>query len=123
MICLNPILKSPLLAALVAGCGVMLYFVLMSYSPNLPPAVLCSLAVAYFVYFMMGGKVLCDDVSADISDDLNTVEVQQRPLRITEVLDVPEPAPATPGPEAIATVAIANHVHPPGKPVSAYRVL
>ena len=61
MICLNPILKSPFLAAIVTGFMVMLYFGLMTYSPGLPPAALCSAAAAYFVYFMMGGRVLCDE--------------------------------------------------------------
>jgi hypothetical protein len=64
MFCLNPIIKSPMLSALVAGCGTMIYFSLMSYSPNLPPALLCSIGVAYVVYFMMGGKVLCDETEA-----------------------------------------------------------
>lgn len=61
MFCLNPIFKSPALAAIVSGCCVLLYFAMMSYSPKLPPAVICSVAVGYFVYFMMGGKLLCDE--------------------------------------------------------------
>lgn len=61
MICLNPILKSPALAAFVAACAVLLYFALMSYSPNLPAAFFCSLGVAYIIYNIMGGRLLCDE--------------------------------------------------------------
>jgi hypothetical protein len=104
MICLNPILKSPLLASLVAGCCVMLYFTLMSYSPNLPPAAICSIAAGYFVYFMMGGKILCDEQTPALPEN-------------------PVPAPESSVPEAIATMAVANTMtNPVGKPVSAYKI-
>ena len=107
MICLNPIFKSPFLASLVAGCCVMLYFILMSYSPNLPPAVICSVAVGYFVYFMMGGKILCNDEPlTEPEPEENNVKVQ------TDV------------PEAIATIATGKQItNPPGSPVSAYKTL
>lgn len=59
MSCLSPIFKSPLLSAFISGCCTLIYFALMSYSPNLPPAVICSVAVSYFVYYKMGGKVIC----------------------------------------------------------------
>jgi hypothetical protein len=61
MICINPILKSPILAAIAAGTCVMLYFYLMIYSPKLTPAVMYSITTACFVYYMMGGRVLCDE--------------------------------------------------------------
>lgn len=109
MICLNPILKSPLLAAIVAGCCVMLYFALMSYSPNLPPAVLCSIAIGYFVYFMMGGKVLCDEREPK--------QVYQGPVHSHPHTHKTENIP-----EAVATLPIENRrVRPAGKPVSAYK--
>jgi hypothetical protein len=72
----------------------MFYFMLMSYSPNLPPAVLCSLAVAYFVYFMMGGKVLCDDIAEP------------------EPTEAPEVAPVA-KPEPVATATIPTSTKPP----------
>lgn len=101
MICLNPILKSPWLSAIVAGSGVMLYFTLMSYSPNLPPAVICSLAVAYFVYFMMGGKILCDE------------EPESPSTSASSTLRYLDP------PDAIATVATADLGQ---KHISAYQL-
>ncbi len=61
MICLNPITKSPTLAALFAGCLVLIYLAMMTYSANLPPAVLCSVLVALCVYTMMGGKLTCPE--------------------------------------------------------------
>lgn len=91
----------------------MLYFVLMSYSPNLPPAVLCSLAVAYFVYFMMGGKVLCDEeqeqpatLAPETSPEVETDLDQRLETTSSEALASAQ------APGAIATLPI---VHPAGK--------
>jgi len=39
----------------------MLYFYMMLYSPKLTPAVMYSIATACVVYYMMGGRVLCDE--------------------------------------------------------------
>ena len=116
MICLNPILKSPLLAALVSGCLVMLYFILMSYSPNLPPAVLCSVAVAYFVYFAMGGTVMCkNDGETSVQNPVYTSEPAHSHghIHTHNVVNVPE---------AVATIPIgSNRVKPTGKPVYPYK--
>lgn len=68
MICLNPIMKSPALAAFVGGCAVLFYFALMTYSPNLPAAVFCSMGVAYIVYNLMGGKLMCDEPATVIEE-------------------------------------------------------
>lgn len=60
-ICLNPIINSPLLAGLFAGACVMFYLFLMTFSSSLPQMVLCSMAVGLFVYYVRGGRLLCDD--------------------------------------------------------------
>jgi hypothetical protein len=123
MICLNPILKSPLLASIVAGCCVMLYFTLMTYSPSLPPAVICSVAAAYFVYFMMGGKILCDEPDA-MPTKAYIFPVNPLPEASAPEASAPEAsAPEASAPEARATMAVANnHTHPVGIPVSAYKI-
>ena len=61
MVCLNidHILKSPLLAAISAGCTVVFYIVLMLYHPNLPHLLLFSLLISGFVFVQMGGKFIC----------------------------------------------------------------
>jgi hypothetical protein len=61
MICLNVITKSPALSALFAGCLVLIYLAMMTYSVNLPPAMLCSVLVALGVYTIMGGKLVCSE--------------------------------------------------------------
>lgn len=65
MICLNPIMKSPFLASIVAASFVMLYFVLMSYSHSLPPAVIISAMVGIFVYTLMGGSLMCSEEKSE----------------------------------------------------------
>lgn len=84
-----------MLSALVAGCGTMIYFSLMSYSPNLPPALLCSIGVAYVVYFMMGGKVLCDETevqAAPVIPNAPTAPViPAAPATTTPTAPAPEP--------------------------------
>lgn len=62
MICLNPITKSPFLAAVLAFSITMLYFALLTYSPTLPPAVFISSTLALVVYLLMGGQVWCETV-------------------------------------------------------------
>ena len=113
MICLNPILKSPFLAALVSGCCVMLYFILMTYSPNLPPAVLCSIAVAYFVYFMMGGKMLCED-------KVDYIEVPHYSLGPDHSHSHVHVHKTDNIPEAVATLPVGRS-KPAGKPVNTYK--
>jgi len=100
MICINPILKSPILAAIIAGGCVMLYFYLLTYSPKLPPAMMYSIAIAYFVYFMMGGRVLCDEPSA--------------PAELPPV-SAPAPAPAPGGAKVTAVKCQGSELNnPPG---------
>lgn len=105
MFCLNPIFKNPMLGALVAGCSVMLYFIMMSYSPNLPPAVLCSLAVGYFVYFIMGGKILCDDQKTSETPEPETPGPS---TKVTETSNASAPTLET-NPNGIATLSMANN--------------
>lgn len=119
-ICLNPILKSPVLSALVAGCSVMLYFALMSYSPSLPPALICSLAAAYFVYFMMGGKVLCDE--APTPQQVTTTVPSA--IATIPAATVPRPVPALPSASVLTEAkGETNLVNPSGTPISAFRIL
>jgi len=61
MICLNSIVKSPFLAALVAGVAVLLYSISMHYNPKIAPVLVYSLIAFYVVYTVMGGKLLCDE--------------------------------------------------------------
>jgi len=92
-------MKSPFLASIVAACGVMLYFVLMSYSHSLPPAVIISVMVGIFVYTLMGGSLMCSEPSAP------------------DAMMVPRTIP-----QPIATLPSANNVRPVnGSVVSAYQ--
>jgi hypothetical protein len=61
MICLNPIIHSPLMAGLFASACAMLYLFLMTISSGLPQIVFISLAVGLVVYYMRGGRLLCDE--------------------------------------------------------------
>lgn len=65
MVCLNSnVFKNPTLGAMTTSIVVMIYFTITSYVPTLAPAVLCSVVAGVVVYLMMGGKLVCDDVSS-----------------------------------------------------------
>jgi len=72
MICINPILHDPKLGALAGGIISMVVFYIFNYSVTLLRALIVSFTVAYIIYFLMGGKVLCKEVKVlniDLDDD------------------------------------------------------
>ena len=82
MICLNTITSSPTLSAFFAGSLVLIYLALMTYSSNLPPAVLCSVLVAFGVYNAMGGKLTCNETNTPytkyIPDGISSIATGQQ---------------------------------------------
>ena len=48
---------SPFFLGLSASVMALLYFFLMTINPNLPPALVFSLVIGYFVYYANGGSV------------------------------------------------------------------
>lgn len=48
---------SPFMTAIAASVIALLYFFLMTFSPNLPPALLFSAVIGYFVYALRSGTV------------------------------------------------------------------
>jgi hypothetical protein len=98
-ICLDPIFRSPFLAALVAGTLVFLYFVLMTYSAYLPPALLCGAVAAYLVYLAMGGTLMCDardrylgrdqdQIDEKLDDDSGEEIIITDPRGVKEILNM-----------------------------------
>ena len=59
MVCLDYFVRTPAMAALTGGVITLIYFLLTSFSTTLPPALLSSIVVAYFIYISLGGKLLC----------------------------------------------------------------
>jgi hypothetical protein len=59
MICLDYFVRTPEMAALTGGVATLIYFLLTSFSTTLPPALLSSIVVGYFIYISMGGRLLC----------------------------------------------------------------
>jgi hypothetical protein len=49
--------ESPLTFGIVASALAMLYFFLMTVNPNLPPALVFSIIIGYFVYSIKSGGV------------------------------------------------------------------
>jgi len=47
---INNMTSSPLMTGILAASLALLYFFLMTFSPNLPPALLFSAVIGYFVY-------------------------------------------------------------------------
>lgn len=83
MICLNPVYNDPKLAGIVAGGSVLLYMFSVSYvSSVIPPILAISLAIGVFVYYMMGGQLLCKDPEFDAPDVATGAGTQaQTPMR------------------------------------------
>ena len=50
-------MTSPFFLGLYASVLAMVYFFLMTINPNLPPSLIFSLIIGYFVYYMYGGVV------------------------------------------------------------------
>ncbi len=48
-------LSSPFFFGMMASFLAMLYFILMTINPNLPPALVFSLVIGYFAYYVRGG--------------------------------------------------------------------
>jgi hypothetical protein len=61
MFCVDSIIKTPEVAALTAGIVTIFLFYLSFLSGKLPFALIIGAAVAYFIYTMMGGSILCVD--------------------------------------------------------------
>ena len=59
MVCIDTWFNSPASSAMVTGIFVLVYMILMSYSPYLPPAFIFSIIAATLVYMVKGGNVLC----------------------------------------------------------------
>jgi len=80
----------------------MLYFFLKTYSPKLTTALMYSIAIAYFVYFMMGGRILCDESPIIPSDPIPKTDVPpaQNGVKVTGLkcqssLQIPNPPGCT----------------------------
>lgn len=50
MFAINALFHNPMMAGITASVAAILYFFLMTFNPNLPPALLFSAAIGYFVY-------------------------------------------------------------------------
>lgn len=88
MVCLNPIIKSPFLASVVAASCVMLYYMMMSYNRDLPPAVIISIMVGIFVYVLMGGTLICKEPEIDGSVVSNGSTDQYEYIPVTVLHDL-----------------------------------
>ena len=53
---ISNITSSPMMAGATATVAALLYFFLMTFNPNLPPALVFSLVIGYFVYTMIASK-------------------------------------------------------------------
>jgi hypothetical protein len=59
MVCLDTIFTSPFAASLTTGIIIVIYVILLGYSPYLPPAVFLSATAAILVYLLKGGEFMC----------------------------------------------------------------
>ena len=64
MVCLDYFVGTPAMAALTGAVLTLTYFLLTSFSTTLPPALLSSIVVGYFIFISMGGKLLCKSTVA-----------------------------------------------------------
>ncbi len=65
MVCLENIFASPAASGLLTAVCVLVYIMLMSYSPYLPPAVFLSIGAGLLVYFMKGGILFCSQLETE----------------------------------------------------------
>jgi len=61
MFCVDSIIKTPEVAALTAGIVTIFLFYLSFLNAKLPFSLIIGAAVAFFIYTMMGGSILCVD--------------------------------------------------------------
>lgn len=59
MVCIDTWFNTPISSALVTGVFVLIYMILMSYSPYLPSAFIFSLIAGTLVYVIRGGTIVC----------------------------------------------------------------
>lgn len=57
------ILGSPFLSAFLSGIIVMVYTMLMTYNPNLPPSLLISIVVSFSIYTIMSNNTVYQDTN------------------------------------------------------------
>ena len=68
------------MAALTGAVLTLIYFLLTSFSTTLPPAILSSIVVGYFIFISMGGKLLCGTSAArEEPKEVVVRSVQQQP--------------------------------------------
>jgi hypothetical protein len=76
MVCLDYFVRTPAMAALTGAVLTLIYFLLTSFSTTLPPALLSSIVVGYFIFISMGGKLLCGPHAETKEPDVVVRQVQ-----------------------------------------------
>jgi hypothetical protein len=116
MICLNPIINNPFFAGLFAFACAMFYLFLMTFGSTLPQMVLFSMAVGLVVYYVRGGRLLCDETAITSEPVASYVPPEQVPTS-----EVTAPIVARSG-----QAARLNNCGTPGmpacSPISAYKL-
>ncbi len=69
MICIDTIFNNPGTAGLAAATVVLIYVILLSYSPYLPPAFFLSAMAGALVYLLKGGTLLCSQLSKSVAEE------------------------------------------------------
>jgi hypothetical protein len=69
MICIDNIFTNPGTAGLAAATVVLIYIILLSYSPYLPPAFFLSAMAGALVYLLKGGTLLCSQLTKSVAEE------------------------------------------------------
>ena len=59
MVCIDTLFSNPYSSSIFTGICILLYVILLGYSPYLPPAVFLAVTAGILVYLFKGGEFMC----------------------------------------------------------------